>query len=67
MNLREQAVLRAAQDIWTRTGRPVSAAAIAEATGFDDETTQQILTALDLKGYFADALCGDDRVDSIAF
>lgn len=42
MNLREQAVLRAAQDIWCRTGRPVSAAAIAEATGFDDETTQQI-------------------------
>lgn len=67
MNLREQAVLRAAQDIWTRTGRPVSADAIADASGFDDETTQQVLNGLYSKGFFADALRGDDRIDSIVF
>lgn len=67
MNLRERAVFRAAQDIWGRTGRPVSADAIAHAVGFDDESTQQVLKTLDLKGYLGDALHGDDRVDSIAF
>lgn len=49
-------MFNAARDVWDRTRQPVSANAIAEATGFDDETTQQVLLALDLKGYFADAL-----------
>lgn len=66
-NLRERTVLKAAEDIWTRTGRPVSAEAIAEAAGFDDQNTQQVLNALDSKGYFGDALRGDDRIDSVAF
>ncbi|WP_155765935.1 hypothetical protein [Mycobacterium colombiense] len=56
MNLHERVVFNAARDVWDRTRQPVSANAIAEATGFDDETTQQVLLALDLKGYFADAL-----------
>jgi hypothetical protein len=60
-------VYKAAQDIWDRTRRPVSANAIGEATGMDDETLQPVLHALDLKAYFADALRGDDRIDSIAF
>ncbi|WP_155764634.1 hypothetical protein [Mycobacterium intracellulare] len=67
MNLGERVVFKAARDIWDRTRRPVPANAITEATGFDDETTQQVLHALDLKGFFADALRGDDRIDSIAF
>jgi hypothetical protein len=66
VNLRERAVLKAAQDIWNRTGRPVSADAIAPAVGFDDETTQQVLSALYSKGFFGDALRGDDRIDSVA-
>jgi hypothetical protein len=67
VNLRERAVVRAAHDVWTATGRPVSADAIAQASGFDDATTQQVLNALDLKGYFADALRGDDRIDAVSF
>jgi hypothetical protein len=67
VNLRERAVLKAAQDIWNRTGRPVSADAIAQAAGFDDETTQQALGALYSKGFFGDALRGDDRIDSVAY
>jgi hypothetical protein len=50
VNLREQAVLKAAQEIWNRTGRPVSADAIAQAAGFDDETTQQVPSALTRRG-----------------
>ena len=64
---REQAVLRAAMEIWDTTGDPVSAADIAQAVGFDDGTTQQALSALDSKGHFADALRGDDRIDCVAF
>ena len=44
-----------------------SAHAIASASGFDDDTTQQVLSALDSKGYFADALRDDGRIDAIAF
>jgi hypothetical protein len=65
VNIREQEVLRAAQEIWDRTGRPVSADAITQTAGFDDETTQQALRALDAKGYFGDALRGDDRIQSV--
>ena len=64
---REQAVLRAAMEIWDTTGDPVSAADIAQAVGFDDGTTQQALSALDSKGHFVDALRGDDRIDCVAF
>ncbi len=67
VNLREQAVYKTDHDMWTQTGRPVSADAIAQATGFDDQTTQQILKGLDAKGYFVDALRGDDRIDSITY
>lgn len=67
MNLREQAVHKAAWDRWNATGRPVSADTIAQASGFDDATTQQILIALDAKGYFTDAARGDDRIHSVAF
>ncbi|WP_459989246.1 MarR family transcriptional regulator [Mycobacterium avium] len=67
MNLREQAVYKTGHDMWAQTGGPVSADAIAEATGFDDQTTQQILKGLDAKGYFVDALRGDDRIDSITY
>jgi hypothetical protein len=66
VNMREREVLRAAQEIWDRTGRPVSADAIVQAAGFDDEATQQALRALDAKGYFGDALRGDDRIVSVA-
>ena len=61
-----QAVLRAARQIWIRTERPVDADAIAQATGFDSETTQEVLSALCAKGSFGDAEVGDDRVHSVA-
>ncbi|WP_133251035.1 hypothetical protein [Mycobacterium montefiorense] len=66
MNLREQAVIRAATHIWEKTRCPVTAGAIAEATGFDAvatqrNATQQILNALDLKGFFSDVLRRPDR------
>jgi hypothetical protein len=64
VNPRERAVLKAAEDIWN-TRRPVSVAAIARATGFDDAALQPILQALDAKGYFTDAVRGDDRIDSV--
>jgi hypothetical protein len=67
MNLREQAVHQVARQFWDRTDRPVSADAIAQASGFDDETTQQILNALFAKGYFTGALRGDDRIDAVSF
>jgi hypothetical protein len=67
VNLREQAVYRAGQDIAGNTGRPVSAAAIANATGFDDAALQQILRAMDAKGFLACALRGHDRIDTVAF
>ncbi|WP_374023924.1 hypothetical protein [Mycobacterium sp. HNNTM2301] len=67
MNLRERVVYKAARDIWDRTRQPVSANAIREVTGFEDETTQRVLNDLYLKGFFADALRGDDRIDSIVF
>ena len=67
MNLRERVVYNAARDIWDRTRQPVPANGISAATGFDDQTTQQILQALDLKAYFSIALRGDDRIDSIEF
>lgn len=41
----------------------VSVVAIEDVTGFDDDTTQQILCTLDLKR----SLRGDDRIDSVAF
>lgn len=66
MNLR-QAVYRAGQNIAARTGRPVPATDIAKSTGVDDATVQQILADLDAKGYIADALRGDDRIDAVAF
>jgi hypothetical protein len=67
VNPRERAVHRAAHDIWDRTGRPVSADTIAPAAGFDYATTQQVLNALFIKGYFTDALRGDDPNDSVSF
>jgi hypothetical protein len=66
VNLRERVVHRAAHDIRSATGRPISADAIAQATGFDD-TTQQVLRALDSKGYFGNALRGDDKISSVGF
>ncbi|WP_301149005.1 helix-turn-helix domain-containing protein [Mycobacterium simiae] len=66
MNL-GQAVYRAGQNIAARTGRPVPATDIAKSTGVDDATVQQILADLDAKGYIADALRGDDRIDAVAF
>lgn len=45
----------------------MSAAAIASASGFDAATTQDVLNALFLKGFFADALRGDDRIDAVTF
>lgn len=67
MNLRERAVYRAAHNIWNATGRPVPAAVIASASGFDDATLQPILRALAAKDYFDDVLRGDDRIDAVAF
>jgi hypothetical protein len=67
VNLREQAIIRAAANIWEKASRPVAADVIAEASGFDYDTTQQILKALDAKGYFRDAQRGDDQIDAVAF
>ncbi|ORB89759.1 hypothetical protein [Mycobacterium persicum] len=63
---RDLPVLRAAVKIWDTTRRPASAAAIAQAVGFDEETTQRALAALRREPFF-DERGGLEAGDEIVF
>jgi hypothetical protein len=60
---RDLPVLRAAVELYDRTGMPVRASAIAQAAGIDEETTQRALRFLFRQPYFEEkgSLRGDDQ------
>lgn len=62
---RDLPVLQAAVELWDENGRPPRATMVEAKTGFDFDTVQRALHALDTEPYFEKSLSGSGQIIAV--